>query len=186
MAKFTIQKGEHRAKPVKFGLWYKKKKLSREVIFDYNAKYFIQGADFEDINKLFGLGFFTFGQIWKVILGFFSQKLIPDALHHTDSIRIGWNYDVESNKIRLYSYTYVNGEINKQFITKVPLQSNVTCSIYIIDNNYTISITNNSIEYQSIPVNFSHSKKWSYLLGIYFGGDQTPDHDINITMNKTL
>ena len=85
---FTILKGWHYSLPPVFGLFWKKKKMVRELYFDYSCKYFLNIEDAGDVNKLFGIGYF------------------PG--HHTDSARVGWNY--VDGKIRLYAYCYVDGE----------------------------------------------------------------------------
>ena len=67
---YRIHKGKHRAWPPVFGLFWKKE-MSRDVYFDLSAKYDLPGdADDEDVNKLFGFGFFP--------------------SHHIESARFGW------------------------------------------------------------------------------------------------
>ena len=185
MPKFTIKKGTHRAKPLRFGFWYKKKEISRTVIFHRSARYFLLDKDQEDTNKLYGLGFFKFNQIFGVIKGFFSQKYIPDVLHHTDSVRIGWVYDTELDKMVLYSYVYINGERRIKELLKVPFETKVNTKIEIEDYSYTFTISYDSIfSSNRIAIDVPHGKKWSYYLGLYFGGNKTPNSDLEVTINK--
>lgn len=181
--KYTIRKGEHRARPNSFGLWKKRIILERTIIFHDSCKYQNSGENIDDVNKLFGLGFVPNGGLLRALFGLFSQKLIPDDFHHTDSTRFGWTYDTYKNNIRLYSYSYVNKERIIRELLAVPLGVRITCRITVAPSGYQFLVRTPNIEFTS-TVPFKHSKKWSYLLGLYFGGDLLAPHDIEVTIDK--
>ena len=41
----TIKKGKHRGKPISFGLWYNRKIIERNVSFNPDCRYLLEGED---------------------------------------------------------------------------------------------------------------------------------------------
>lgn len=183
MAIFTIAQGEHRAKPTSFGLWKKKKSIERKVKFTDSCNYTLAGEDKEDISKLFGLGFCTGADIFSVIRGMFNQKHIPDTFHHTDSARFGWFFDSETKQVRLFAYCYINGARASQEICSVGLNEEVKCRIEMSNKTYTFTVFKKDT-FHTITANYTHSKKWAYLLNLYFGGNQPAPHEIKVEIKK--
>jgi len=166
--KYVIHKGKHRAWPLSFGLYWNKKHIERDVVFDQTCKYDLPGVyDDGDINKLFGIGYF------------------PG--HHTDSARFGWVYNNSSGKIDLYAYCYVNGERIFKFLCDVRLHQRVRCMIDVIGDVYSLTVIdafNSYFIYGGLDIKHDHYKKLGYKLSCYFGGNNTAPHTINIEIKK--
>lgn len=160
----TVLKGKHRAKPLKFGIYWNKTILEREVIFNDTCKYFLLGEDMADTNKLFGMGF-----LW--------------GLHHTDSARFGWLYDSASDKIKLVAYSYVAKERIMKDICLAPFNTKITCKLSLENSKYCFTVYWNSSPLYIEKIPYSHKKKLAYYLQLYFGGNQTAPHDINVDIN---
>ena len=135
--------------------------LNRDIIryivrFDDSCRYNI-GKDQGDINKLFGIGYFPH--------------------HHKNSVRIGWNYHPVTDKIRLYAYWYINGVRDWLYMDSVNIGDYVYASIHINRGTHKIDIQGNR---------FVIVRKGSlgYLLGPYFGGNQTAPHNINLEITR--
>lgn len=166
---FRIPKGQSYAWPPCFGLYFNKKSMSRIVSFDITAKYDHPGtADDDDVNKLFGWGYFKGGK-------------------HKDSVRFGWTYNNETGRIPLWAYCYVNGErIIKMLCEVLPYRS-VLCSIDIAGGVYYFTVCDPKttyVIYGHCEVPFSHGKKWSYRHVCYFGGSNPAPHEICIKIKR--
>jgi hypothetical protein len=161
-----IPKGCHRGLPPQLGIYYNPLRIERRVSFDRSAKYDI-GEDQDDVNKLFGIGYF------------------PG--HHIDSARFGWNYDLNTGRIRLYAYCYVNRERQIRELCSINIFKDVLLSLDIIDNNYSFTVFDSRNKwkvYGGCDVAFSHKKKLAYRLGVFFGGNRTAPHKIKINIRK--
>lgn len=142
--------------------------MERIISFDITAKYDLPGTeDDEDVNKLFGFGFFP--------------------SHHQESARFGWTYNNETGKIVLWAYCYVNGERKICWICEVPTYLRLHCSIDIIGDVYSFTVSdalNRYYAYGGIDVFFEHKKKFGYKLGCFFGGNNPAPHTIKIQISK--
>jgi len=168
--KLTIHKGKHRAWPPCFGIFLQKRWMERDIVFDNSCRYELPDPlDKEDVNKLFGFGYFP-------------------GLHHVDSARFGWNYNADTGKIRLYAYCYVDGNRSFQFICEVPLNVKVRLRIAVyINKRYVFSVHDGHNDWYEMGVQhvpYNHNKNWSYRLGCFFGGNNPAPHDITIKMSK--
>ena len=135
--------------------------LNRDIIryivrFDDSCRYNI-GKDQGDINKLFGVGYFPH--------------------HQRNSVRIGWNYHPETDKIRLYAYWYINGVRDWLYMDSVNIGEYVYLSIYINRGTHLIDIKEKTFVIVS-------KGSFGYLLGPYFGGNQTAPHNINLEIRR--
>ena len=135
--------------------------LNRDIIryivrFDDSCRYNI-GKDQGDINKLFGVGYFPH--------------------HHKNSVRIGWNYHPETDKIRLYAYWYINGVRDWLYMDSVNIGDYVYASIHINRGTHKIDI-------QGKRFVIVRKGSLGYLLGPYFGGNQTAPHNINLEITR--
>lgn len=161
--KKTIKTGKHRGWPPSFGFYINKKIMTKEVIFHENCKYDLRDLDQYDINKLFGIGYF-----WS---------------HHKDSARFGWSFDIESKKMMLHAYCYVDGERVVKDLIRVPLEEKIRCSIRVEKGNYVFTVSTKEVNFtDKIP--FNHSKTFAYPLGLYFGGNKKAPHKMDITINN--
>lgn len=163
---FTIHKGKHRSFPFIFGL-HSKKWMERDVVFDSSAAYELNSEDQNDVNKLFGFGYFNG--------------------HHQDSARFGWNYSAVAGRVRLYAYCYVNGERIIKELCEVHIHKKVRCLINIYQYRYAFTVHdgyNNWHQLAHVDVEFDHKRKWKYKLGCFFGGNNPAPHDITIKISK--
>lgn len=160
---YTIKAGKHRALPFRFGLYLSKKKIRYRVSFDQSCKYQLADDDQLDINKLFGVGYF------------------PN--HHKESARFGWRYNAEVNKIELFAYCYISGQRVTDLITTVPLHQAFTLQLNITSNYYHFIVVKESFEVHS-SIQHHNKRKWSYPLGVYFGGNKPAPHTIKIEIKK--
>lgn len=166
---FHIPKGQHHSWPFIFGLhvnlW-----MERDVVFDESAAYDLEGSeDDDDVNKLFGVGYFNGG-------------------HHQDSARFGWNYNNNTGRVRLFAYCYVNGMRIIQEICEIPKHNKFRLLISIYQSNrYMFTVHdgyNNWHQVGVAEVGFTHNKKWKYKLGCFFGGNNPAPHDIKIKISR--
>jgi hypothetical protein len=161
---FHIPAGKHRARPLRFGFWWRRNSFAWTVKFDESCRYDLGNTDQYDINKLCGIGY------------------LPG--HHKDSARFGWRYWKDLKKIDLWAYCYANGrreikqicfcEIGKEY--RIRLQ--VLALSYYFDVYEPSSVTAVGI----VTIDRSHKKKFKYRLGVYFGGDQVAPHEIRIEL----
>lgn len=161
--KFTIKAGRHRAWPPVAGLFFNRKTIRRMVTFGKGCAYWIEGPDFLDINKLFGVGYF-----WN---------------HHQESARFGWRFDNGKNII-LFAYCYVRGERVVIELCKVPLFTRVTCALYILKDNYAFDVLIDGVPKANVYVPRYHKKKWGFPLGLYFGGNQPAPQTMEVEVKK--
>jgi hypothetical protein len=166
--KATIRTGKHRAWPPSLGLYYNKKSIERIIIFNATAKYDHPGEqDDDDVNKLFGIGFF------------------PG--HHTDSARFGWTYNNNSGRVALWAYCYVNGVRSIKWLCEIKEDFAALCKIEIRDTCYTFTVKDALYTYYelgALNVPHDHDKKLAYPLCCYFGGNNPAPHDITIQIKR--
>lgn len=165
---YIIKKGKHRARWwwLSLSLWHNKTLIRRKVIFKSTAVYDLNSKDQEDTNKLFGIGYFPY--------------------HHKESARVGWRYDWFKKKFILSAYCYVNGDrvmhdfcecyANKK-LEVIILISPVSYEFLAYDHDTNISLG-------SITIPHWNRKKWSYPLGLYFGGNKPAPDNIQIEIEK--
>lgn len=132
--------------------------LSYEVEFTDSCRYDIGSEDQGDINKLFGVGYFP--------------------SHHYNSVRIGWNYDIPTDKIKLWAYWYEKGQRKWAYLKSVDVNTTHCFSIRMENNEHVIDL--GDVVY-TIGVK---PKFIGYLLAPYFGGNQVAPHDIIIHLKK--
>jgi hypothetical protein len=160
---YRIKKGRHRAWPFVLGLFFNRQTVRRTVTFGEGCRYWIEGPDMLDTNKLFGLGYF-----WS---------------HHTDSARFGWRYD-NAQSIVLVAYCYVNGERIIKDLAKVPLFTAITCALYVQKEFYVFDVLINGTPIWNEVVKKYHLKKWSFPLGLYFGGNKPAPQTMQVEIKK--
>jgi hypothetical protein len=152
----TIKKGTHA--PLRLPkLITNKQILAYNVTFTDSCRYSI-GKDQDDINKLFGIGYFPH--------------------HHYRSVRVGWNYDDDFGTISLFSYWYKDWTRDLKYICSVDINEPIDILMDIGKDIHTIQV-NNVRHHLLIP-----SHPVGFLLRPYFGGNQKAPHDITIKLTK--
>lgn len=165
----TIDKGEFKSKPYlrQLALWHDKTVIEREVCFHASCRYDHPGTyDDEDVNKLFGIGY-----LWN---------------HHQESARFGWNCNSLLGTIRVYTYTYVQGQREFKKICEVPTGKYFTMKIHVVTGGYNFLVFDKTtkILHGSEYIQHYHSKKWAYALTARFGGNLPAPHDMQIEVKK--
>jgi hypothetical protein len=165
----TIHKNKRRPRWWPFLLFpwigYRVKSISRTVYFDFSSKYDLPGTDDDlDVNKIFGIGYFPKGK---------------------ESIRFGWNYNLQTGKINLFAYYHSQGVAGFEKICEIQSCRHYMLTLNIHEVSYSLSVVmQNGLAVGNITVPKKHNKKLSYRQGIYFGGTQKAPHDINIEIKK--
>lgn len=189
MKTYTIKKDRHQAKPAQYGLFFGRVHLRYQVQFTESCRYYLEGIDSLDINKLIGVAYVSFPAIWFVLKSYYNalrkwnSKLIK-AIHHYDSARIGFSYNEKDERMILHSYCYIQGTRVDRPITSVTIQE-----IFIADilahrhGEYCLTIEK---EEKSIyhGEKKKHSRWFSYLLSLMFGGNRAATHNMKIKMKK--
>jgi hypothetical protein len=162
-----IHKGNHRATGWlwRLRLWIGKKTIRKQVIFDFSCKYELPGNDQYDTNKLFGIGY-----LWS---------------HHKDSARVGWRWDIDLNRFIISAYCYINGDRQIHELGEVLANKPYVIEIAITDSMYIFKITKeNSATVGGAIIDHYHRKKFSFPLGLYFGGNKPAPHDMKIQIKN--
>lgn len=167
---FTFHKGKHRAWPLYWLCWWplliKPDCISRRVSFSFSAKYNLQGEDQDDHNKLFGI----------------THSMNP----HHNSARVGWRYDNDINRFILSAYCYINGERQMEDICEVVAGRQYDCDIILCGSEYTFQVrqVDNGKVFRTANIKKGHNRKNGWLLGPYFGGNQTAPNKMTLEMKK--
>lgn len=166
--KYVLKQGRHRAKPPVFSLWFGKKTLHRKVYFHTNCGYSLEGEDMFDVNKLYGIGY-----LWN---------------HHQNSARFGWRYNPMTEKIIISAYCYDKGERIVREMCEIDRNRWYSFGLTIIQDRYLFQVNEVTKDYSrriaSASISFTHKKKWSYRLGIYFGGNKPSPREMHIEIKK--
>jgi len=174
MTEFVIRKGAHYSKHFPKLNCNAQDDFQFIVKFDESCKYDLKDEDQLDINKLFGTSF-----------GF---------NHHKNSFRIGWAYNIKTNKIELYNYWYENSIRFSSLITSVPINLKTIVSVKFHPkdiNNYTLGDLGGYIETSvsaiginpiktTVPYDLENVPQYGLVLFPYFGGNKTAPHNIKI------
>lgn len=159
MKKYIIEAGTHYSFHFP-KLYTGKKTFICKVQFTESCRYDLGTIDQLDINKLWGVSF---------------------GYHKTNSIRIGWNYNLVTNKIDLYWYIYEDGfrRYNKIDSCEIGEVKEIHLALLPSINEFMM-YTNNS----NVLVSYRYP---SYLIGYYlypyFGGNISAPHNIKLYMD---
>lgn len=162
---FRIPKGKHRARPLRFGIWWRRGIFQWKVTFAKSCRYDLGGPDQQDVNKLIGVGYF------------------PG--HHKNSARFGWRYWPVTDTIELLAYCYNNGErITKHLgyckigVTyRIELFAAMWAYYFMLDDAEGNAIAQAEVVHTN--------KRWlQYQLGTYFGGNRLAPHEIKIQIEN--
>jgi hypothetical protein len=166
---FRIPAGKHRARPFRFGFWWRRTSFAWVVKFDESCRYDLQSDDQFDTNKLVGVGY------------------LPG--HHKESARFGWRYWTERGEIELSAYCYINGqrvikhvgfcEIGKTY--RIELRISTDAYYFACDEKDGFYYRTNG----EAIITHGHRKRFSYRLGVFFGGNRTAPHEIKIDLSKS-
>jgi hypothetical protein len=168
---FTIKKGYHYSNlsnKIPF-LHLFKKSIKHTLYFNESVIYNLNNEDQMDINKLFGISF---------------------GLHHKNSARFGWRWNLEKKKIEILAYIYVDGvRVNEWDVNTLitDLDPYEVCEMEILkeNNNYIFNVFSESKRKKfKKTLKCGKGRFWGYYLFPYFGGNQVAPHDIEINFIK--
>lgn len=154
---YLIRKGFHRSM-----LWWKplfKPTLSFSFVLDHTCMYVSKDErNQEAVNKLYGFSDGTFN-------------------HHKNSFRIGWNYDPQKDRFRIFAYSYIDRERKIAFLGYAKRDQKNSVNIKCMKGKYQV-VFNNKIKYlKRSEFLFSNYK---HLLYPYFGGVEVAPHHMRI------
>lgn len=164
---YIIEAGEHESKLANGVIIDKLRTLKSDQLrftarFDESARYNLNNNDQFDINKLFG----------------FADA---NSLHHDNSARFGWRYNVDKRMVEILTYVYQAGVVSYELITDVAINANHQYQITIHDNSYEFFVNNVS---RTSPRSIQNNKGVYYMLFPYFGGNQVAPHDVHIFIKE--
>jgi hypothetical protein len=167
----TIKKGTHA--PLRFPKFVKREDPLRfRVMFTPSCRYTLDNGDQNDVNKLFGIGYYP----W----------------HRVNSVRFGWRYDPKVDMIEILCYFRAKGKIKFFPMCFVKCDHWYQMEIYRTEfglETYKFTIDGGNIPghgqyYFTKSFLFRPSPRFGYLLRPYFGGNQTAPHDMTIHMER--
>ena len=159
-----IKKGTH-------GNWrwpkfiFKPVHLHYKITFTNSCRYELNHSDQADVNKLFGIGYLP----WHMI----------------NSVRFGWRYDMQSDKIEILSYIRKSGKIVFHSMAFLDIGKEYELLLYRTGfGNDTHLFVINGLNFYKNAGFLLNLNGWGYLLYPYFGGNSKAPHDIEIKMTK--
>jgi hypothetical protein len=131
------------------------------VKFDSSAIYITKDAGNQyDVNKLYG----------------FSDN---GSSHQQFSARLGWRWS--DNALRLFGYTYNNGQFSFEEIAKISIGLENDCAIIVSGTSYIFTVNGKTV---TMPRLSEGTVATGYKLFPYFGGDEPAPHDIHIWIKE--
>lgn len=160
MKKYTILEGEHYSTH-SIKIYTGKTSLPFSVNFDESCRYDLGTIDQLDVNKLAGVSF---------------------GNHETNSIRIGWAYNLITQKMDLFAYCYENGTRLIHPIGNCNLSEDVSIKLELNFNGNTFKISLAGSAFREFPYKYPALKAGYYLFP-YFGGNNPAPHNMIIYLD---
>lgn len=183
---FRIPSGKHRARPIRFGFWWRKTSFAWLVKFEESCRYNLGNDDQFDINKLIGIGYLSRPRFFvtKLFNKFWFWKLKP--IHWANSARFGWRYWTDRKEIELSAYCYVKGRREIRHVCFCEIGKEYRLRLQVLDHSYYFDVYEpTAIKAAGIvTVEHFHNKKFKYRLGPFFGGNRVAPHEMKIQIEK--
>lgn len=164
------------------------RQIDCKVRFTHSCKYDIGPKDQMDVNKLFGIGYFSSRFFYLKDFKFFGTKVtLPwfRPMHHVNSVRFGWRYNPsQPEKIEILAYWYDNTERRDKSMGFVDIGKQYTFTMTIRDGVHMLCV---DYHYPATRLYFEillNNHDVGYLLGPYFGGNRRAPHDMVIVMSN--
>lgn len=178
---FRIPRGKHRARPLRFGIWWKRPVFIWNVLFEESCRYDLKTDDQFDTNKLIGVGY---------LRGWYRPDGVPWwklwKYRVKDSARFGWRYWTDMDKIELSAYCYIGGRRMIEHLGFVEIGEPYRLQLSITKKTYVFDVydpeQDKAVGASSIP--HLHTKKLQYRLGVYFGGQSRAQHTMRIQIHN--
>ena len=184
-----IKKNTHA--PLRFPRFYTEHQPIRyEIEFTESCKYRFGTDDDNDINKLFGVAFITWGSVWftlKSIGRVIVKRKLSEfkSLHHYNSFRFGWRYNPLMNEFESFEYGYKNGvrffEYMESFLVGDVMRLSLIPVGYVLGSGMQYYMGSNRLDYEYYP---APEKCLMYQLHPYFGGNRKATQDMEIKMKR--
>lgn len=162
---FRFKKGTHRARPLYWLRWWpfrwNPKRITREVVFRSDSKYWLLSRDQDDHNKLFGLGFIN------------PKKY---------SARFGWRYNPDTGRFIISAFVHDKGEMLFEDLGQVGPNDRCFCVLEVHPNYYRFELHTPYNGCRRSTVYKTHTRKVAFLLGPYFGGNRPAPDDLKISL----
>ena len=158
---FTIRSGSHSS--IIRNETFEGNGIAFKVIFDESAIYTTQDPGNQaDINKLLG----------------FSNCL---KHHQSESARVGWRW--YQNELQILSYVYTEADVKFELLGTIPFNQEVNIRVDIEPTGYRF--TGDGLTETFVTRNAEGCTAGeNYWLWPYFGGDETPNQDITIKIER--
>lgn len=164
-----IQKGKHYSSCSTLKFHFNKKSIKFNISFSDDCIYNLESSDQFDINKLFGLSY---------------------GLHHKNSARFGWRWNLEKKKFEILAYVYRDGKRINEWEEDILIAEIKPVLIYemeIIKDNenyiFTVTTTNRKNIYKKTIKCGNECNDFGYHLFPYFGGNQKAPHNMLILLS---
>lgn len=157
---YIIRKGCHYS-----NRWFPSLTTKTKIHFSFrfveHPSYKISAENQKDTNKIFG---------------------ISDGYHHhKDSLRVGWRWNISTQKCEILIYTYRNSIHESYMLCELEdVYSTNNCHISIGDGYYQIDVNN-------YTYTLKRTSKWDgirYLLFPYFGGQEVAPKEFKIKIER--
>ena len=144
-------------------------KLLKEMVL--HSKSFLMNLRFTPLKPL------TIKLISTSSLGF-SNCL---KHHQSESARFGWRW--YQDELQILGYVYTDSDLHFELLGSIPFNTEVNLRVDIEDNGYRFS--GDGLTETVIPRSSEGCEAGAnYWLWPYFGGDETPSHDIVIKLER--
>lgn len=101
---------------------------------------------------------------------------------HDNSVRFGWRPDMASDKIKIFTYWYVNKQRGYEYLGSVNVDELITLDLLITKSSYKFTFA--SINYATV-LRQKNNKIGVYTrLFPYFGGTPVAPHDMKIYLKE--
>lgn len=164
---YIIPEGKHSSELANGSLGDKLRSIKQDRLefiarFDASARYDLSNDNQHDINKLMG----------------FSEA---NQHHQEGSIRFGWRYLKDDDRIEILAYAYKNGQRFYERIAEVEIGESLIYRIELRPSSYYLEVDGVSMV---IDRGVKQQKGLYYMLYPYFGGDEKAPHDIHIYIKE--
>lgn len=182
MKSFTFFRGKHRS-----GLFFRPflfcpKLIHVEFLFNENSRYELKFNHFQ-INKLFGYNLGLPGINWEFNIKPFEMPYF----YHRRSIRLGWRYLKDKDRMELLIYSYVKDDNPTHIIsiTKNILLSKKYSGLIDLDNKKLIIKDEDGYELanNNLPNLNCNRLSFGYYLMPYFGGIEPAPKRIDLMLD---
>lgn len=158
-----------------------------KVVFDFSCCYTLPASDQLDTNKLFGVGFVEWWRLVWLWITWPVFALLSRDRHHKDSARVGWYYDPDKKKIVVVAYCYIGGTRTVVPVCDISINRPYLIELTRTPGAYEIKVMAYEAPYMvlgMVVIPAKHNKRFTYPLGLYFGGNNPAPHTMTIEMKR--